>query len=336
MTLQARSAPLTILAIVVIGAALFILKPILIPLLIAIMIAYIISPLVEKLAQWKIPRIVTLLILFTLGFAALGYAVDKVIENSGAFVKNFPQYKQNITTIVHQYSAEYEWVDKAVGNLTQVLFSLPIGTTANTVFNSSLSFLSNSFLILLFVMYFGLSGHGLHQKIREAFPGGQGKKLIEMVSHINRDVNKYLVVHTAVSLATGISVWAICWYFQVPFAFLWGTIAFLLNYIPNIGSVISTIPPVATAAVAVGVTPALWVLGGITLAQLIWGNLVEPKIAGQSLGLSPLVILIFLVFWGWLWGIVGMILAIPIASVIKIVCSNVPEWKPISVLMGDR
>ena len=112
--------------------------------------------------------------------------------------------------------------------------------------------------------------------------------------------------------------------------------AFILNYIPTIGSIIATLPPVITAAVVLGITPAVWVGILVIAGQTFWGNIVEPKIAGNSLGLSPLVILLSLVFWGWLWGVVGAILAVPIAVILKVTCLNVPALRPVGILMDDQ
>ena len=332
---KAATVSLILLATIAVAFVLYILKPILIPFLIAVMLSYILYPFVERLSKYKIPRIITLLVVFLIALGALGKIVEILISNIISLSGNFPEYKTQFSALLNDYSLQYPWLESILENIKGMLFSLPIGGYTNSLINSSVNFFSNTFLILLFVTYLVLSIHSYPAKIQKAFSGTKGTYILKVWSDINRDIRKYLDIHTLISLATGISVGLVCWLFGVPFAFLWGFLAFVLNYIPTIGSIVASIPPVITAAVVLGIYPAIWVTVLMIVIQLIWGNIVEPKFAGKSLGLSSLTILLSLVFWGWLWGIVGTILAVPIASMIKIICENIDALKPISELMGD-
>ena len=137
------------------------------------------------------------------------------------------------------------------------------------------------------------------------------------------------------SLANGLMVWIVLLFFGVDFAALFGLLAFFLNFIPNIGSVIASVLRVGFAFFQFGNfwTP-FWILVVTDGLDMILGNILEPRIMGKGLGLSPLLVFFSLLFWGWLWGIPGMILSVPLTAVVKIVCQNVPALRPVAVLMG--
>ena len=156
-----------------------------------------------------------------------------------------------------------------------------------------------------------------------------------MIESINAQVRKYLLIKTATSLLNGLMVWIVLAVFGVDFAALFGLLAFLLNFIPNIGSMIAATLRVGFAFFQFGTfwTP-FWILVITVGLDNVLGNFLEPKIMGKGLGLSPLLVFFSLLFWGWLWGVPGMILSVPLTAVIKIVCQNVPALRPVAVLMG--
>lgn len=336
MSGEKNSNSLVVLCLIAVTAVLYLLKPLLIPFLIAVMLSYIIYPLVEKFAAYKIPRIITLLIIFVLGIGILATFTDVLVSNASAFAQNFPEYKVQVINLFEQYSTRYPWLNRSFEEVIGFIFGLPIGAYTTLILSSSLNFISDAVLVIFFITYLCLSIHTYPKKIERAFPGNKGKNLMRIFSHINLDIRKYLSIHTFVSLGVGITVGIICWLFGIPFAFLWGFLAFILNYIPTIGSIIAGLPPVIIAAVQLGIMPTLGLAGLIVLTQMIWENVIERKMTGESLGISAIAMLLFLVFWTWLWGIVGAILAVPIASMIKIACENIPSLKPISVLMDDK
>jgi predicted PurR-regulated permease PerM len=146
----------------------------------------------------------------------------------------------------------------------------------------------------------------------------------------------YLFLQLVISLATGVIVWFSLSLIGVDFAVTWGAMAFFLNFIPTVGSILASVPPILVALVQF---PSIWPAVGtavvLLMIQMTIGNVVAPKVLGERLNLSPVVVLISLVFWGWLWGVVGALLSVPIASAIKIVCGNVEPLRPISILMGS-
>jgi predicted PurR-regulated permease PerM len=182
-----------------------------------------------------------------------------------------------------------------------------------------------------------LGRENLVRNISLAFPGKRSDTIIRMMENINRGIQKYFLVKTLISLGIGLLATLVLIIFDVDFAWVWGLLAFLLNFIPNIGAVIATIPPILVAIFQYGgFLPAIWIALILTLSHVIWGNILEPAFMGKSLNISPLVIIISLIFWGYIWGPVGMVLAVPISSTILIFCSNIESLKPISILIAEE
>jgi predicted PurR-regulated permease PerM len=174
-------------------------------------------------------------------------------------------------------------------------------------------------------------------KVAKAFPPDRANIFSSVTASISKQIGQYLTVKVAISGTTGILVWAALALMRVEFALTWGALAFFLNFIPSIGSIIATIPPVLLALVQF--YPNHWMavatLVVLLVIQMTMGNVIEPKLVGDSLTLSPVVILLSLVFFGWMWGIVGALMSVPIAAAIKIVCENIEALKPISILLGS-
>jgi len=140
---------------------------------------------------------------------------------------------------------------------------------------------------------------------------------------------------TLISLLTGVLVALSLYLLQAPFPFLWGLLAFLLNFIPNIGSIVAGIPPILVTLFDSGsITKTLMVAVAFIVIQIVVGNFVEPKVLGKGLDLSPLIVLLSLLFWGWLWGIPGMLLSVPLTAALKISMEQFDRTKPLAILLG--
>jgi predicted PurR-regulated permease PerM len=195
---------------------------------------------------------------------------------------------------------------------------------------------SQIFLILIFFMFMLLEAPSLNNKIDMAFSGSAGAKVKNIMSSITYEISSYLGGLTLIGIATGVCVWIVLAIMGVELAVGWAVLVFLLNYIPNAGAVISTIPPVIMAALqfSPGYVQPVIVLILVSAIQFVFGNVIAPKILGDKLGLSPVVIMLSLLIWGTMWGITGAILSVPIASTIKIICENFSSLRPIAILMG--
>ena len=196
-------------------------------------------------------------------------------------------------------------------------------------------FLTKLVMVMVFLVFLLLGKPFFKYKVKRAFTQEKASQITGIFDSISRDIGRYMFLQLLISLGTGFCVWMALTLLGVDFAVTWGALAFFLNFIPNVGSFVASIPPILVAVVqfqphggrAVAVAVVLFAI------QMAIGNGISPKVMGDRLNLSPLVVLLSLVFWGWLWGIVGALLSVPIASAIKIVCDNIDALRPIGILM---
>jgi predicted PurR-regulated permease PerM len=170
------------------------------------------------------------------------------------------------------------------------------------------------------------------EKLKLALPHSTSS--LENFTRITSSVQRYLAMKTLLSAITGLTITAALLILDVDYAVLWGLLAFLLNYIPNIGSIIAAVPAVLLGLVQHGIVIALVVAGIYVLVNVVIGNMVEPRFMGNRLGLSPLVVFISLVFWGWVLGPVGMLLSVPLTMIMKIALEATEEWRWVAVLLS--
>jgi predicted PurR-regulated permease PerM len=202
---------------------------------------------------------------------------------------------------------------------------------ANTLAGLS-GLLTNVFMILLTVIFILLEASGFPQKLRTAL--GDPEESLGQFKSITESVNRYLAMKTIFSLATGVAVAIWLAILGVDFALLWGLVAFLLNYVPNIGSIIAAIPAVLLALIQLGVGPALLACLGYVVVNVVFGSILEPKFMGRGLGLSALVVFLSLVFWGWVLGPVGMVLSVPLTMIVKVALESHEDTQWIAVMLG--
>ena len=197
--------------------------------------------------------------------------------------------------------------------------------------------LSSKFVLtLVFLMFMLVEAPFLQEKINKAF-GRNAERVQKILSTISEQVSRYLGTLALISFVTGVCAWIVLTVLDVRLAAGWGVLTFLLNFIPTVGSIIATIPPVVMAVIqfSPGLFKPVLVLVSLTAIQLTIGNIITPKVMGDRLGVSPVVILLSLLLWGMIWGIPGALLSTPIISIIKIVCENITSLNFIAVLIGS-
>ena len=204
----------------------------------------------------------------------------------------------------------------------------------------AITLLSKLVLALVFLMFMLLEAPYVVDKIDEAFRGPSartGETVKSILATISSQISSYLGALTLISVATGLCAWIILTIFNVELATGWAVLTILLNFIPTVGSIIATVPPVVMAILQspTSLTTPLLVLVLLTAVQVSIGNILTPKIMGDRLGLSPVIILLSLLLWGVIWGIPGAILSTPIASILQIICASTHSLKPIAILMGS-
>ncbi len=207
-----------------------------------------------------------------------------------------------------------------------------MGYTA-TVLNSLKDVLANGFLIIVTAVFMLLEASSFPKKLREILDSPD--RSLPQFEMITNEIKRYLAFKTWICLATGIIATLLLLAAGVDNAYLWGSLTFLLNYIPTIGSFIAAIPPILLAFVQYGFTRAIIVAIGYVVLNLVIGNFVEPRVMGKGLGLSTLVVFLSLLFWGWVFGPVGMILSVPLTMMTKIVLESREDTKWIGIILGS-
>ncbi|MFP4081172.1 MAG: AI-2E family transporter [Candidatus Aminicenantes bacterium] len=334
---KVTTASMVIIVIFITGLVLKLAKPVLFPFFLAIFLSFVLSPALDFLTRWKIPKAISIIFILIITFLLI-YLLGMLFYSSGkGFASDFPKYGQKISSILASFQERlklsgmerdpFDWVGQFDMN--------KIGGFLLSSIGPFFSFMSNLFLIFIFLVFI-LAGRGkTKDKIKTSFGESRSSKIISVIQNIDSQIQRYLAIKTVVSFFTGMIATVVLMVLGVDFAIVFGFLTFLLNYIPNIGSIIATALPLTIAVFQFDTLwPAFWILLILGITQMTMGNFVEPRLMGQGLGLSPLVVLFSLFFWGWLWGLPGMILAVPIAAIIKIVCSNIPSLQFVSVLMS--
>ena len=334
---------LGILVLIAMGFILHILQSIFKPLFIAIILSYLFEPLIKLMRRIKIPKAIAIFLVLIITFMFF-YLIGLVIySNINTFTEEFPKYQTKINglylKIIGSLKIPHEDVVEFYSQLnwSNVLEKLSIPHIVSSSVGSFINFIANLFLVLLFTIYILLGREHLTSNIEKAFPAERSKKICNVLENINKGVQKYFFAKSLISFGTGLSAVIVLLIFKVDFAWIWGLLIFLLNFIPNIGSIIATIPPILISIFQYGgFFPVIWIAILLVSIQVVWGNIIEPAVMGKSLNMSPLVVIISLIFWGFVWGPIGMILAVPISSTIQIICRNIDVLKPISILIAEE
>ena len=194
--------------------------------------------------------------------------------------------------------------------------------------------LSTGFLVLLAVVFMLLEAAGLPAKLRAAFQ--PGPEIEERLRRAVRSVNRYMVIKTLTSLATAALVFAWLWLLGVEFAVLWAIFAFVFNFVPFVGAVLMLIPPTLLALVQIDVATALLVAAGFVVINTLIGSIIEPRVMGRGLGVSTLAVFLSLLFWGWVFGTVGVVLSVPLTLAAIIALDASPHTRPLAILLGPE
>jgi predicted PurR-regulated permease PerM len=326
----------TLAALVIIIAGVKTASELLVPFLLAIFISIICAGPFHWLQQRKIPASLALLIVIGVMMLA-GLLVVALIGNSvNDFTRDLPIYQEKLRAQTVQVIG---YLDKFGVRVSKELLLEHFDPGAVMQYSASMlakagGVLTNSFLILLTVIFILFEAAGMPAKLRAALPEADSS-LASFEKFIN-GVRQYLAIKTVVSLGTGLIIAIGLTLLGLDYALLWGLIAFLLNYVPNIGSIIAAAPAVLLAVVQLGPVQALVVAIIYLAINLIMGNAVEPKLMGRKLGLSSLVVFISLVFWGWILGPVGMLLSVPLTMIVKIALEVNDSTRWLAILLGSE
>ncbi len=318
------------------------LKVVLLPFAMAVLISILLKPLIHYMRSKRIPLIIAILIvLVSLGL--LGFLFVIILTSTiSQFISELPGYKDKFDLVVSDIELMTEQFGMLFGitpeeiELPEFNFSV-ISSTARAGLNTLFSFLGSAFLILLFLIFILIGSGNAEKKVIAAFPEELSERMTTAITNIGSQVRKYLVTKTLVSAVTGTLTFLVLLFLGVDFPLIWGVLTFLLNFIPNIGSMTAIVMPFLLSLLQFdNLAPSIAVFITLAAIQILMGNIIEPRILGFNLNLSPLLILVSLIVWGWLWGVWGMFLAVPLTATIKIVLENIETFRPVSVLMSGE
>jgi len=323
-------------AVVVVLAGLKASQTLIIPFLLALFLAIICAPAVSWLTRKRVPvgvAVLIVVIVLLAVFSGFGAIVGSSVNEFAAFAA---QYQVRFDGLIASATEWFEAHDIDPQSL-DVLTMLQPGKLINMlggVLKNLAAVLSNLFLIILTMIFMLLEAATLPIKMRAAVR--RGGVDIENLGQIVGQIQRYLGIKTATSLATGLLVGVWTAVIGLEFAVVWGLLAFLLNYIPSIGSIVAAVPAVLLGLVQGGIGYALLVAAGYVVVNVSIGNFIEPYLLGLTLGLSTLVVFLSLVFWGWMWGSIGMLLSVPLTMIIKILFENTDDLKWVAVMLDNR
>ena len=309
-------------ALVITLAGIKVAAPIVVPFLLSLFVAIICNPAVSYIENKKVPRgIAITLVIFTIFslFLILGGVIGAAVNDFRIAIPTYEaQLSEEITWLL-QWLGSHDIV-VSMNDIRSYFDPAKVMNLVTTTLSGFSSVLGNVFLLLLTVVFMLSEGKVFAKKLHIAFDDSVETE--KKLDHFLNMVNQYMAIKTVISLATGLVIGTVLWILGVQFYVLWALLAFLLNYIPNIASIIAAVPAVILTILHLGAGYASIVIGLFVVVNMIMGNVVEPRFMGRILGLSTLVVFLSLIFWGWLLGMVGMLLSVPLTMILKIALEN--------------
>jgi predicted PurR-regulated permease PerM len=331
------TALISIAAVVVIIYGMQAAQVLLVPFLLAVFLALITVRPMLWMQKRKVPTVLAALLIVTAIMMILGVVGSIVGTSIAEFTAALPSYQ---TRLEIRVESTVTWVvgllgdDRQVPDIAELIDPGWAMGMAAALLNGVQDVLTNTFLIILTMVFFLLEASSMATKAEAAF--GRSARSFERPRQFMHNLGRYLGIKTAVSLATGFLAWLVTSLVGLDFPLLWGMLAFLLNYVPTIGSIIAAVPAVLLALVQLGPADATTTAIGFVGINILFGNLLEPRLMGYGVGISPLIVFTGLVFWGWIFGPVGMLLSVPLTMSLKMAFENNENTKWIAILIGSE
>ncbi len=334
-----------ILISILVGLSIFFIiyfKELLKPFVIAVMVWYLIKTIYNyigklRIGERQLPRWLKGTLSLALIFGLVQITINLIVRSLSDIVENFSTYKATLDVFLSDLG-----VSLGVANITEQMQGQMDKLDLQGFLTSTLSSLSATIgsivIVIIYVVFLLLEEVAFSKKIDAIFPDPRKRFRIQVVlNEIYESTNKYITLKTGISLLTGGLSYVVLLLFGVDYAFLWAFLIFLFNYIPYIGSLIATLLPSIFAIIQFGsLWSFVWVFLSVEAIQLVVGNYIEPKVMGKSLNLSPLVVVVALSFWGYVWDLLGMFLSVPLTSIMLIVLAQFPATRNIAILLTEN
>lgn len=316
-------------------------RPLLIPLVIAMLLWFIVKQIrfsLDKVGiiKRRIPGWIKYLVSFLIIIGVLNFVVIIVYSNFRHLLETYSKYKENLNRLIHSINDRLN-ID-LMEHLQVYIQDFEIGSLVFTAFNLSTLLLSNLTMVIVYAVFLFLEEPAFRLKLQKLFPQNeQFSNAFSTLKKIEYSVARYLGVKTMISFVTAMLGYIVYELVGVDFPVFWAFLIFVLNFIPALGSIVATLLPVAFSMLQFGdYMPGLVLLFSVGAIQFFIGNILDPKIMGDNVNLSPLVIILSLAFWGSIWGITGAILSVPVTVVIVIILSKFPKTQPIAIILSGK
>lgn len=329
-------------AVILIGVISKLLASVIMPVVIAVLFTFVLLPLIKKINSFKIPWALSSVLVVILFVVFISGILSLLVNSLSTIVAEYPKYESKFMTLYSYLSTtfgiEFDEGKSFAQNLWKNLKVQEYAQkTAVFLSSGAVSFVKNMFTIVLMILFLAIELKLTKQKMRTAFTNDK-EKVSSIANQIAEETIRYVSIKFFISLATGILAWLVTMIIGMDFPIVWGFLSFLMNFVPIFGSIIAVGITTLFAALQFYpnfAIPAFILIFLIAVNQIL-GTIIEPRIEGKNLGLSPFVILVCLSFWGYIWGFLGMLLAVPVTVIIKIVCENIKELKIIAIVLGNN
>ncbi|MGB4261049.1 MAG: AI-2E family transporter [Candidatus Cloacimonas acidaminovorans] len=339
---------LLIIALAVVASILKTLKSIFIPLIFSIFLLFLFAPLINYLKKHKVPMVLILLITLVIIAVFLGLVILLIYAASNSLINGLPRYEDKFNELIAK-GTEYlqnlasNWnintENISIANIAQIISSgfISIPQFISNTVNTLVSIIQNIFLIIFFLIFLLLEIEKLPLRLRKATSKLSKEQTLDILQNIEKQIQNYLTIRTLVNLSAALLCMLWMLIFGVDFILVCGILLFVLDFIPDVGSVISSAIPILIYLLQSGFS-FLWLIFALLIVatQMLIGNIIEPKLQGVQLNLTPIMVLVSLIFWGWLWGIVGMLICVPLTSAINIILKQVAPNNFISALISSE
>lgn len=338
-----RTLPISLSFIALFSAAAFIVvkgSDVLIPLAIAGMVWYLLNAL-AKLLRSRLPggkrlsHLASVAVGAVLVITVLGVILNLLIQSLSGITEAAAHYQENIRAMTES-AAQSLGMEHAPG-IQQLMEKIDIKWAVASVTGIATTVAGNVGIILFYVLFLILEQESFDKKLKAIFPDRERQASIARVAaHIQTAIGDYVLLKTLMCALVGFLTYVVLLFVGVDFAFFWAVVGFMTNYIPTVGSVAGVVLPSILALVQFsGPSQFLVVVGALSAVHLVIGNVVEPKLMGGKLNISPFVVILSLVVWGKLWGVTGMILCVPLTIIAMIVLAHFPSTRPVAVLLSE-
>ncbi len=340
---------LTLACLVIVLAGMKAAAGVLVPMVYAFFLAVLSFPLLRWLTRHRIPGPLALAMTLLVNLSVLAGLITLAVRLLISFNSDLPRYlrgiQRNLTDLgvwlddngiegaKEMMGSLFDW-NTIIGYATQQDVMSRIGAMLGSTFGTLATVFAGLVMILILMMFVLMEATGTQRRIAAVRMSG-GPDFSGLMRSVT-DIQKYLGIKTLISALTGLLAGAWCWFFDLQYPLLWAILAFIFNYIPAVGSSAASIPAIVEALVQHGGGAAIGIALGYGGINFALDNFVQPQLLGNRFGISALVVVLSVIFWGWLWGPMGMFLAVPLTMVMKVLLDNSEEFRWVSVAMSQK